>query len=89
MYGLHRKSLLQAQLGAVEFTSLCCLTDKEKVQIHLYTSIQAEKTKDPSEMQRQRGKRGRKEMKSGRPAVDTASVPNKGLFVLFAFLFVI
>lgn len=49
------------------------------------TSLQAEQTEEPSEMQRQRGKRGRKPMKSDKPAVDTAPVPTKGLFVLFVY----
>lgn len=46
-------------------------------------SLQAEQTEEPSEMRRQRRKRGRKPIKSDKPAVDTASVPTKGLFVLF------
>lgn len=64
-----------AQLSAVEATSL--------KSIFTPTSLQAEQTEEPSEMQRQRGKRGRKPMKSDKPAVDTAPVPTKGLFVMY------
>lgn len=64
-----------AQLSAVEATSL--------KSIFTPTSLQAEQTEEPLEMQRQRGKRGRKPMKSDKPAVDTAPVPTKGLFVMY------
>lgn len=49
------------------------------------TLLQAEQSE---EMQRHRSKRGRKPKKSDPPAVDTASVPTKGLSVLLDYLFV-
>lgn len=52
---------------------LCERPKRKLISIFTPTTLHAK-------MRRQRRKRGRKPIKSDKPAVDVASVPNKGLF---------
>lgn len=50
------------------------------------TSSQAEQSEEPSEMHKHGSKRGRNVAKSAKSAVNTPSVPTKGLFFVYLFM---